>query len=166
MPTEDETRSIAHAEAIDATSSIHASCPPEEQIQAHAPREEREDGILPDSSSSTSGVVDDRHETSPPRTTDPDAQAGAQDPRRQGKNDEVEDSADFSSPLASPETPSDSDGKLARSMATAVLGGGSSPRASDDRPRYLSYPSLGGRQKVRAAERDYPWTLGRDETHG
>ena len=148
MPTEDETTTITHSTAIDSTSVLHPSCPPEEQIQAHAPREERLDGIVRDSSPGPSGVdVDDRHETTQHSSPDTDAQAGAEDSTRRDKRDVSEDATEYSSTIGSPETPSDSDGKLARSMATAALGRGS-PRASEEGPRYLSYPSSIGRQKV------------------
>lgn len=163
MPTETDPTPPPQAQDIDSTATLHTSCPPEEQIQSHAPREERIDGPMPDASPGASGIVDDGHEISraPQRTAEEDARGGAEeDPSRREKIDNVEDGpeAEFSSPIGSPEASSDSsDGKLARSMGAAVLDRGRrSPRTrpivreeSLDGPRYLSYPPHPGRQKVR-----------------
>lgn len=141
MPTEDETTAIPHGAPIETSSSLHASCPPEEQIEAHAPREERVDSPLPEAIS-----VNERHETRQDQPVDVDAQPGAIESSPQGKLGHSEDVTESPSPAGSPETSSDNDVRLARSMATAALG--SSRSNGEDAPRYLSYPSLVGRRRV------------------
>ena len=142
MPTEDGTTAIPHSDPIETSSSIHASCPPEEHIEAHAPREERVDSPLP-----ATGSVHERHEIRHDQPAEVDAQPGAIESSPQEKLAHSEDVTESPSPAGSPETASDSDVRLARSMATAALG---SPRTNgEDAPRYLSYPPLVGRRKVR-----------------
>lgn len=147
MPTEDETTALPHAPPIESSSALHASCPPEEQIEAYAPREERVDSALPESATTPSAAVDERHETRQELPSEPDAQPGAIDASRLEKREHVEDVAQSPSPAGSPEPTSDSDVRLAQSMATAAFGGG--PGVGEEAPRYLSYPSLEGRHKVR-----------------
>lgn len=161
MPTETDPTPIPHAQDVNSTASLHTTCPPEEQVQAHAPREERIDGPLPNTSPDDAGIIDDRHASSEEgqrtRTEDAIVQTGADS---ELKHDEIREVVEFSSTTGSPEVSSArSEGTPAQSTPTATLRGVERERRSPkaravankevlDRPRYLSYPSFPGRQKV------------------
>lgn len=141
MPTPDETRNVvARSPPLESSSSraSFASCPPEEDRETHAPRETRADTppILGES------FQDIAHTSRQNSTSAPDTQAGALHIRReqhveQEKAEHVEDASiarESPSPVGSPDVGSDSDVKLAQSMATAMLGSG------EPAPRYIYFP--------------------------
>ena len=120
-----------------------ASCPPEEDREPRAPREARVDTALDEPTSST--AIIDGHATAQLPTPDRDEQTGGSE-RSRGqeeageKAEHVEDAGiiatDSPSPIGSPDAPSESDARLAQSMATAGLSSGESA------PQYLYYPPL------------------------
>ena len=159
MPTPDETTtSVARTPPIQQSSSraSFASCPPEEEREPHPPREARSQSAQQDSRPAESR--EDGHTTRQDIRTERDAQAGAsqiESPREEReKGEHIEDAATGSvteapSPVGSPEGSSDSDVRLAQSMATTALGG--STESNETAPRYLCYPPL-NRNRVCVSE--------------
>ena len=154
MPTEADDRSVVPPTPPLGTSSSRASfasCPSEEERETHAPREARPHPPLPLPQPTSSSAVDetiiDEHTTTQEPTPEPDARAGVSSernpPREQrDKGEHVEDvrfTAELPSPVGSPEAQSDSDVRLAQSMATAALREGEG-QGEEQRPRYLYYP--------------------------
>jgi hypothetical protein len=141
MPTPDESRNVVARSPPLASSSSRASfasCPPEEDREAHAPRETRADTPQ----LSREAFADNEHTSTRDSTSEPDTQAGARRIRREQreereKGEHVEDAgvvAESPSPVGSPDVGSDSDVRLAQSMATAMLG------SSEPAPKYLCFP--------------------------
>jgi hypothetical protein len=160
MPTPDEDSVVPPTPPNDLTSSraSFASCPPEEEREAHAPREPRADSTQPTSAEALIDV-DDEHAIRQVATPEPDAQIGAsREGERDGeKAEHVEDAGIVlgselpSSPSGSPaETGSDSDGRLAQSLATTALdsSGRRIESEDDNAPLYLYYPPA-DRDRVR-----------------
>lgn len=146
MPTPDEEGCVPPTPPAELPSSraSFASCPPEEEREAHAPREPRA-GNAPNEHAL------DGHAIRQVATPEPDALPGSsQDVEEDGeKAEHVEDAGILAvsdsppSPASSPqECGSDSDVKLAQSFATTALGADSRRAEFEDEaaPLYLYYP--------------------------
>ena len=154
MPTPDDetTAAIPPTPSLENSSSraSFASCPPEEDRERHAPQAAR---LAPPARRERipSETVGEEHTTRQVPTPEPDAQPGAagRSSAREARDkaEHVEDAGsvvavlpgESPSPVGSPETASDSDVRLAQSMATAAL---SSPLEHVDTLRYLCYPPM------------------------
>lgn len=133
MPTEDEpiTPRTPPSESIHA--SIH-SCPPEERIEAHAPRAARIDSPLP-------GLeAIGPHETTQQPTPGPDARSGESESSRRQKRDEEDDSTESPSPVGSPERELD---RVVRLVENAKAAASRAERnyIGEEMPTYLTYPT-------------------------
>lgn len=152
MPTpSDDTHPTAPVDFAASEPNAFASCPPEERREHHAPREERVDqtnGLpSPESAaiSSDSPEADERAPQDP--TSERDGRLAAGDAERarnhSRKGEHIEDAGicvEPPSPVGSPDAPSDSDTRLAQSLAqsmsTAAISPGTPP------PQYLHFPEL------------------------
>ncbi|KAK4543631.1 hypothetical protein LTR36_005276 [Oleoguttula mirabilis] len=144
MPTPSEVNSLP-SPPIEASSSraSFASCPPEEEREQHAPREERIDSSA---SGEEESAVEDAHMTNQEPTPEPESQptmheqSQSQSQEAQATGEHVED-AGITEPLTeeqlravgSPDVPSESDARLAQSMSTAAI-------SSSNEPLYLTFP--------------------------
>lgn len=146
-----------------------ASCPPEEDRESHAqqrvdtPQVSQIDGEIDEhtnlrESTSTSGQEEDARAGAVPEEED----RSRGEERGQGEDGEKSEhssaveyasvgvgTTDSPSPVGSPDAAgSESDVRLAQSMATALLGGESPSESRETGPRYLHYPP-GSREQVR-----------------
>jgi len=143
MPTPSEV-TVLPSPPLEASSSraSFTSCPPEEEREHHAPREERIDSPRPAGAES---AIEDEHMTIQEPTPEPEAQPGASDPiripRAHDKAEHVEDVGATEdsvtlSAAASPEPSgavNEGDARLVRSMSAAAI-------SSSDEPLYLTFP--------------------------
>lgn len=146
MPTPEEIPTLppsppAEAEASSSRASF-TSCPPDEEREYHAPREER----IADSWSRREG---DRHPDQPGENAHTTTQAPTPEPEEQPaeriavaravsheKGEDIEDAGievDPPSTVGSPDAPSDGEARLSQSMSGAVI-------SSSDAPIYLTLP--------------------------
>ena len=137
MPTPSDD-AIMRTPSIEASSSrtSFASCPPEEDREYHAPREERVDV-------ETVTAGEDAHMTTQEPTPEPEAQAGAAvnaspiASNTPEKAEHVEDVAvvaeDLHSSAGSPDAPSESETRLSQSMSKTEI-------SSTSLPQYLTFP--------------------------
>ena len=143
MPTPDEI-TLVRTPPNDASSSraSFASCPPEDDREYHAPREERIDPTL---RTSTGAATRDEHMITQEPTPEPEAQAGASAAASSSllldapeKAEHVEDvggvvEESHSSTAGSPEAPSESDTMSKPEISSPSL------------PQYLTFPRNGDR---------------------
>ena len=145
MPTPEEVV-IPPSPPVEPSSSraSFTSCPPEEDREHHAPREERLDaGVTDDGQMEEEGVVVEVVEDAPlpaqQPTPEPEVQHGRTE-RSQSeaheKGEHIEDAGvevDPPSVVASPDTQIENDAQLAQSMSHTAI-------ASSDEPLYLTFP--------------------------
>ncbi|KAK4508047.1 hypothetical protein PRZ48_001784 [Zasmidium cellare] len=155
MPTPSDTRPPAPVDFTTASEQTSfASCPPEERRERYAPREERVEQPAPPPISSAAAETrsdgaegDDRTSQPLPADRERDGRLnpnGADHTEEQvRKGEHIEDAGicvDPPSPVGSPDAPSDSDARLAQSLAqsmsTAAISPGTPP------PQYLHFPEL------------------------
>lgn len=155
MPTPHENTYVPQTPPPDVSSSraSFASCPPEEEREAHPPREPREADAQSASASVSLDEQELEHTIGPFAALGPDAQEEASQGLDRGgeKAEHVEDAGVIvageapPSPASSPrETGSDSDTKLGQALALTEMGAKArrKEQADEATPLYLHYPPL------------------------
>lgn len=150
MPTPSED-TLQPTEVVDAAPSSQngfMSCPPEEQREPRAPRDERIERVDTPHPASVDDRTTDQDNVSDLTTQetmpDRDSISGTQDvvgtEQRPPKGEHIEDAGILVEPpsptVGSPDVPSDSDMRLAQSMSTAAISPATPP------PQYLHFPEL------------------------
>ena len=146
MPTPEEIPVLPPSPPAEASSSraSFASCPPEEEREHHAPREERIDSPRPDETETEEAetAVEERHVTAQQPTPEPEDHNSAPDtvtpsaPEAAEKGEHIEDAGlevDPPSTVGSPDAPSDSEARLAQAIFEQ-------PKSSSPEPLYLTFP--------------------------
>ena len=134
MPTPSDHEVEPPTPPLEASSSraSFASCPPEEERDAHPPREPR-------TRSQSQRAESSRHVLTQEPTPEPDTQPGALPHEAQIKTEHIEDAgiiAESPSPVGSPDPVVVSNGEV-RSAQEDGIG-----------PKYLVYPPFSGRERV------------------
>ncbi|KAK4553237.1 hypothetical protein LTR86_009767 [Recurvomyces mirabilis] len=151
MPTPEEV--VIPPSPPDEPSSSRASftsCPPEEEREHYAPREERYDaGVSEDGQTEDEGVIVVEEAPMPAQqpTPEPEVQQGRieqSQPEVHEKGEHIEDAGievDPPSTAASPDAHIESDTRLAQSMSHTAI-------ASSDEPLYLTFPDEKPRRHI------------------
>lgn len=150
-PSTNDTHPPTTVDFTASEQSTFASCPPEERRERYAPREERvehNEALRPSAAGETTSDVAEGEErmirplaAARDGRVDSDDAVEAEEQVRKGEH--IEDAGicvEPLSPVGSPDAPSDSDARLAQSLAqsmsTAAISPGTPP------PQYLHFPEL------------------------
>lgn len=150
-PSSNDTHPPTPVDFTTSEQSSFASCPPEERRERYAPREERVERSEALRSSAaaetTSDVAEGEERMIRPMRAERDGRSDSDDAveaeEQVRKGEHIEDAGiciEPPSPVGSPDAPSDSDARLAQSLAqsmsTAAISPGTPP------PQYLHFPEL------------------------
>lgn len=147
MPTPEEPTLPPSPPTERAERSTFASCPPEEDREAHAPREASEEDEDQTVTGTQPEVAED-HAIAQEPTPEPEIIPQASEPESRARDKVARDVIDAPSPVASPDaTESDAPQARLRGQGDAHL-----------EPEYLSYPQPSGRVRMTLGARTMKWS--------